>query len=65
MPWPEWDGWEIHKGHLFPPGFTKNGLSPGDIQSVVFLKQQVNEQRKTISRLECHRNKKAKVFNFS
>jgi hypothetical protein len=65
MPWPEWEGWEIHKGHLFPPGFTRNGLSPGDIHSVIFLKQLVSEQRKTISRLKNYDHSIARVLNFS
>ena len=57
-----WDGWEMHNGYLFPPGFTKNGVLPGKIQSVVFLKQLLQEQRKTTQRLE-NRSINAKIFN--
>lgn len=28
VPWPGWDGWEVHQGYLFPPGFRKNGILP-------------------------------------
>ena len=29
LPWPEWRGWEVHGGCLFPPGIGRGGFSPG------------------------------------
>ena len=52
VPWRGWENWEMHNGYLFPPGFTQNGISPGDWHSMVFLKQLVTEQRRRIEALE-------------
>jgi hypothetical protein len=52
VPWHGWEDWEVHNGHLFPPGYVKNGISPGDWQAAIFLRQLVTEQRRTIERLE-------------
>ncbi|MGB5736268.1 MAG: hypothetical protein WBM40_17665, partial [Thiohalocapsa sp.] len=30
LPWDGWQGGEMHRDCLFPPGFSKGGISPGD-----------------------------------
>ena len=52
VPWHGWDGWEMHNGYLLPTGYTRDGISPGDWFSVVFLKQLVTEQCRQIEALE-------------
>jgi transcriptional regulator with XRE-family HTH domain len=52
VPWRGWEDWEMHNGYLFPPGFVKNGISPGDWQATVFLNQLVTEYRRKIDLLE-------------
>ena len=52
IPWHGWDGWEMHNGYLFPPGYVKGGISPGDWFATIFLRQLVTEQRRTIDKLE-------------
>jgi len=37
LPWDGWHGWEVIGGYLFPPG-ARQGLLPGDIQGLPFLK---------------------------
>ena len=45
MPWPGWEGWQIDNGYLFPPGFTRHGISPGDISALPFLYQLLAEYK--------------------
>ncbi len=52
VPWHGWENWEMHNGYLFPPGFTKHGISPGDLHASTFLQQLVSEQRRRITELE-------------
>ena len=52
VPWAGWDGWEVHNGSLFPPGYTKGGIGPGEFFALVFYRQQVTEQRRRIAALE-------------
>ncbi len=39
LPWPGWDGWEIHNSHLFPPGISRNGISPGHLIAIDYERQ--------------------------
>ena len=39
IPWPGWDGWEMHNGHLFPPGYSHHGLSSGHLMSIHYERQ--------------------------
>lgn len=48
VPWDGWEGWEIHGGYLFPPGYHKGGLGPGDIMVVPFLYQLISEYRRQL-----------------
>jgi hypothetical protein len=41
VPWDGWDGWEVHQGLLFPPGYSKGGIPPGEFFALVFYRQQV------------------------
>ena len=34
-----WHGWECHRGCLFPPGFSKGGIGPGDFHALIFWRQ--------------------------
>ena len=52
VPWPGWDGWEVHRGSLFPPGYSKRGIAPGEFFALVFYRQLVSEQRRRIAALE-------------
>ena len=52
VPWTKWDGWEVHGGLLFPPGYTRHGIGPGDMFAITFLRQQVQAQRERIEALE-------------
>lgn len=48
VPWSGWAGWECEHGLLFPPGYSKNGIPPGEFFALVFYRQQVSEQRRVI-----------------
>ncbi len=52
LPWPGWEGWQVDNGHLFPPGYSRNGISPGDLYAVPFLNQLVAEYKKKARRLD-------------
>lgn len=39
LPWPGWEGWEMHEGLLFPPGYQRHGIAPGEITALPFLLQ--------------------------
>ncbi len=38
-PWRGWAGWEMHNGCLFPPGYERFGLKPGEIMAMPFVMQ--------------------------
>lgn len=48
VPWPGWEDWEVHNGYLFPPGYHRGGIPPGEFFALVFYRQQVSEQRRVI-----------------
>lgn len=52
LPWHEWKGWEIHNGYLFPPGYTRNGISCGDFWARVYEKQLLSEYKRQIDELQ-------------
>ena len=52
VPWPGWDGWEVHRGSLLPLGYSKRGIAPGEFFALVFYRQLVTEQRRRIAALE-------------
>lgn len=51
VPWDGWQGWEVHRGFLFPPGFSKGGILPGEFHALVFLRQLVTAYREDNQRL--------------
>jgi len=52
VPWAGWDGWEVHKGLLFPPGYERNGIAPGEFFALVYYRQAVGAYRKEVAQLE-------------
>lgn len=48
VPWPGWDNWEVQNGRLFPPGYTRHGISAGDIQALPFLRQLLAEYERQV-----------------
>jgi len=46
VPWPGWYGWEVHSGLLFPPGYTRHGIAPGEILALPYLQQALAELRR-------------------
>ncbi len=36
VPWVGWEDWEVHRGYLFPPGFSRQGLTPADFHTLAF-----------------------------
>jgi len=52
VPWDGWAGWEVHGGLLFPPGYRRHGVTPGDFFSLVFLRQSVGAYRERVEELE-------------
>jgi hypothetical protein len=51
VPWDGWQGWEVHQGFLFPPGFSRGGILPGEFHALVFLRQLVTAYRQDSQRL--------------
>ena len=51
VPWDGWQGWEVHKGYLFPPGYSTGGILPGEFHALVFLRQLVTAYRQDNQRL--------------
>ena len=41
VPWVGWEDWEVDRGYLFPPGFSRHGLTPADFHTLVFWRQLV------------------------
>ena len=52
VPWDGWHGWEMHRSCLFPPGFSKGGISPGDFHALIFWRQLVGELQRQNAALE-------------
>ena len=52
VPWVGWDGWEVHNGLLFPPGYRRGGIPPGEFFALVFYRQQVSEYQRLNARLK-------------
>ena len=48
MPWVGWDDWEIHRGYLFPPGYRRAGILPGEFFALIYYRQTVSEQRRML-----------------
>jgi transcriptional regulator with XRE-family HTH domain len=48
VPWDGWQGWELDNGLLFPPGYRRHGIAPGEFAALVFYRQQVTEQRRVL-----------------
>lgn len=46
VPWPHWDGWEVHNGALFPPGFNRHGFEPGHLYALPYTFAQRREFRR-------------------
>jgi hypothetical protein len=52
VPWSGWDGWEVHGGCLFPPEWSRGGLTPGELQALGFLHQSLSAYRCENARLQ-------------
>lgn len=52
VPWDGWQGWEVHQGLLFPPGYSKNGIAPGEFLALPFYRQSVSAYRERVQQLE-------------
>jgi hypothetical protein len=42
----------MHRGCLFPPGFNKGGIAPGDFHALIFWRQLVGELQRQNRALE-------------
>lgn len=51
FPWPNWVGWEMHSGYLFPPGTDRGGFRPGEIMAISYLHALIAEQGRELQRL--------------
>jgi hypothetical protein len=61
MPWPDWSGWEVHSGHMFPPGQSIKGFGPGHVLVVTFLHAQIAELRKQVGQQVAEGDSKARA----
>ena len=48
VPWSGWSGWEVHNGRLFPPGYTRHGIGPGDVLAVHYQNQLLDLYRRQL-----------------
>lgn len=59
IPWDGWQGWEMHKGYLIPPGFRSGGYCAGEILAMCYERQlysclrRENRQLKEALKLAC------------
>jgi hypothetical protein len=51
VPWPGWDGWEVHNGYLFPPGYVDRGITPGQILATPFREQLLSLYQRQLTEL--------------
>ncbi|NEV64679.1 hypothetical protein [Thiorhodococcus minor] len=51
VPWVGWDDWEVHNGLLFPPGYRRGGIAPGEFFALVFYRQQVSAYQEANAQL--------------
>jgi len=52
VPWRGWDGWEVHEGLLFPPGYARGGIPPGEFFALIFYRQQLSWLQRENARLD-------------
>ena len=57
VPWDGWLGWEVHQGLLFPPGYAKHGIAPGEFFAVTYYRQSISAYRRRVEELEHHLGK--------
>ncbi len=52
VPWDGWQGWEVHQGLFFPPGYRRNGIAPGEFLALPFYRQSISAYRERVQQLE-------------
>lgn len=52
VPWAGWQDWEVDNGYLFPPGFRRGGISPGEFWAVPYYRQAHRAYRERAHALE-------------
>jgi hypothetical protein len=52
MPWDGWKGWEVDQGHLFPPGYNRNGIKPEEFFAVIYYRSLAREYQRQIEGLQ-------------
>jgi len=52
VPWHGWQGWEMHRGLLFPPGYIRHGFQPGELLAIPFRLQLLAEYQRQVQQLE-------------
>ena len=57
VPWDGWDGWEVHGGLLFPPGYSRHGIAPGEFFAIIYYRQAVSAYRERVEQLEAEIDK--------
>ncbi len=51
VPWPTWDGWQVHGPCLFPPGLRRYGYTPGDLLAAPLWHQVAQAQAVELAQL--------------
>ncbi len=52
VPWAGWQDWEVDNGYLFPPGFRRGGISPGEFWAIPYYRQAHQAYRERTQTLE-------------
>ncbi|BAO44393.1 hypothetical protein [Thiolapillus brandeum] len=59
VPWSGWDGWEMHNGYLFPPGFSRNGILPGHLLAIHYERQLLSLLKDELRQLRAEKRESA------
>jgi hypothetical protein len=51
LPWDGWRGWEMQGGYLFPPGFERHGIAPGEVITLPYWRQLAKQLQRDLTRL--------------
>jgi len=63
LPWDGWDQWEMHNGVLFPPGYARHGITPGQVMAIPFDRQLITEYRRLIDQARDEQPKSGEIHH--